>query len=116
MASKTVYPSKLRFTIVSLHISAALYFLISALLVFALFSAEASQMWIPGIFALLCTGLGVGIEFVISNLKKGKFWSWVVALIICGIYLPSLFFILGLLGFWGSLNKESRAFFRNKYS
>ena len=58
-----------------------------------------------------CLALAVGIEFVAAGLRRRRFWAWVAALCIFGIYLPSLFLPLGALGLWGLLDLGSRAEF-----
>lgn len=45
------------------------------------------------------------IEFIIHGLKQNKYWAWVSGLIMCGIYVPSGFMILGVLGLVGLLNQ-----------
>ncbi len=67
---------------------------------------------VMGIFlSVFCILLAVGIEFVISGLKKRRYWAWLAALIACCLYLPSLFFVLGGLGLWGLIDPDTRAAF-----
>jgi len=111
---------KLNKTIIVLHIMAVIYFLIVlAVIVFLIsFSLIVDEMEpeIPLTFlkitalftVLLSIASGVFIEIVIKNLKNNQFWAWVAAVIICGLYIPSLFIILGIIGLKGLLDKEVR--------
>jgi len=104
---------KLKKTIIVLHISAIIYFLLGFF--FLSFFLEFTRkplfflVSIPFIMLVLFfIGIGVFIEIIIKGLKDNKFWSWVASLIICGLYIPSLFIILGIIGLSGLLNKETR--------
>ena len=60
-----------------------------------------------GCFSLL---LGVGVEVVIWNIKKGKNWAWITGLCIAGIYIPSGFLPLGIIALLGLLDPHAKAF------
>jgi hypothetical protein len=102
-------------SIVCLHVSAALY-LIVGLAMFPLFSMDDEMGSAGPLIAVLmfafCLALIVGIEFVVWGLKKRRYWAWIVGIVIFGIYLPSLYLVLGALGMWGLLDESSRAQFR----
>ena len=48
----------------------------------------------------------VFIEIVINGLKKRKKWTWFASLILCGIYIPSAFIILGIVGLIPLIDKN----------
>jgi hypothetical protein len=106
-------PHRIGMAVVCLHISAVLYFLVG-LLLFPLFMA-VDQTGLGLTFAvamfIFCLALIVGIELVVSGLHRRRFWAWVAGLCIFGLYVPSLFFVLGALGLWGLLDEGSRAEF-----
>jgi hypothetical protein len=52
-----------------------------------------------------------GIELVVYGLHRRRFWAWVAGLCIFGVYVPSLFLPLGVLGLWALLDSGSRAEF-----
>lgn len=88
-------------------------YLIIGVLAFSFFMTDKRGLGMPvaiGMFAL-CLALAVGIEFVVHGLRRRKFWAWVVGLCLFGLYVPSLFFPLGVLGLWGLLDSGSRAEF-----
>ena len=58
--------------------------------------------------ALFSIAIVIFVEIVIKSLKNNKFWAWVAGLIICGLYVPSLFIILGIIGLVGLLDKDVR--------
>ena len=67
--------------------------------------------FIAGIGSL---AFGIFVEYVTKELKKNKFWAWIVAIIISGIYIPSIFIILGIIGLLGLVHKNTRTAFFNK--
>ena len=104
--------------LVSLHISAVLYVLLGLILPTVLSSDSASQHnagavgAIFGIFiAAFCMVLAAGVEVVAYGIHKRRFWGWIAGLIVFGIYTPSLFFPLGVLGLWGLFAAGSRSEF-----
>tara|TARA_Y100001978_G_C23611397_1_gene393757 strand:+ start:629 stop:967 length:339 start_codon:yes stop_codon:yes gene_type:complete len=104
-------------TTISLRISSVLYLLIGifVLPIFLFFD----HFFIDDIifsfwtyFLLILTlGIIVFIEVVIASLKKRKKWSWFAALIICAIYIPSAFIILGIIGIIPLLKEEVKSDF-----
>jgi hypothetical protein len=110
-------PERLIITVVCLHISAALYVL-SGLMALVLFiNLPIPDPDFPalafgiGLF-VLCLVLAIGVEITIWGLRKLKYWAWIMALVLCGLYIPSLFFILGGLGLWGVLDARTQAAFQ----
>jgi hypothetical protein len=103
---------KLGLAIVCLHISAVLYVLIGGFLIaIATMFNEEIELPMPVAIAglVLCLALAIGIELVAFGLHRRRFWAWVAGLCIFGIYTPSLFLPLGVLGLWGLLDSGSRA-------
>ena len=97
--------------IVCLHISAALY-AVAGLAFFVLVNGgngTDGNLPVALVLLLFCLGLAVGVEVVAYGLKHRRFWAWVAGLAIFGVYLPSGFLPLGVLGLWGLLQKASRA-------
>lgn len=99
-------PSRLRITIICFRISTILYVLLGA----------AAIIFIPefifGIVMLVVSlAVAAGVEVVIYGLRKYKYWGWIAGLILCILYIPSLFFVLGGLGLWGLLDPESKSRF-----
>lgn len=103
---------KLNKTIVVLHITAVIYFLLGI----ALLTIFPRYAYIPGasFIALVSIGFGVFVEIIVNGLKNNKFWAWVAGLIICGLSVPSLFIILGIIGLIGLLDKDVRKDFLKK--
>src|SRR3989344_678736 len=102
---------KLNKTIVVLHISAAIY------LVLSIASLTVSPKYLPFLapYIALFIGMGVFVEIVIKGLKDNKYWAWIAGLVVCGLYIPSIFIVCGIIGLIGLLNKEVRTdFFKNK--
>lgn len=103
---------------VPIHISAVLYFLIGLaglVIVFFPFVNDNNVnlvflriTW--GFMSLLCFGIIIFLEIVIKNIKKGKFWAWVAAICIAGLYIPSLFFLLGIIMLIGLMKQEVKDF------
>lgn len=58
-----------------------------------------------------CALIAAGVEFVAYGVHKRRFWGWVAGLIVFGMYAPSLFFPLRVLGLWRLLATGSRAEF-----
>ena len=107
---------RLNKTIIVLHISAIIYFLIG-ILPFLLPGVIEEELFLKIIWifmALFSIAIGIFIEIVITGLKNNKFWAWVAGLIICGIYVPSLLIALGIIGLIGLLDKDVRKNFLEK--
>jgi hypothetical protein len=72
------------FAIASLHVRGILYVLVGALISWLDVAPEKNALY------------------------HRRFWAWVAGLVVFGIYTPSLFFPLGVLGLWGLLARRSR--------
>jgi hypothetical protein len=116
-------PGKLGLTIVCLHISTVLNALlgIGGATMFAKIMAEDTSLppemeqvvlMIGVVIVSITIVIAIAIEYVTWHLKKLKYWAWIVSLVICALYLPGLFFILGGLGLWGLLDSETQAVFK----
>ncbi len=123
MQKITDYPKGLWTAIVCLRISEVLYILLA--LLFGTFgtmgdlfgekpTSQGEYFYILGFtifFVFLSLGMAVFIEVVCRHLKQGKYWAWIAGLILCGIYVPSLFIVLGIIGLIGLLKPETRKYF-----
>ena len=107
---------KLKKTIIVLHISAILYFLAGigsfALLIYL--SKEVLVSYILSVVTAFSIIIGIFVEIVVSELKEGKLWAWVAAVILCMTYLLSIFIILGIIGLVGLLHEDVRNDFFSK--
>ncbi len=108
---------KLKAAIVSLRISQVIYILVAAGLIWAGFSfkaepepdmARVTTVFVIALFAIPIVAL---IEFIVRGLQAHKFWAWVLAISLGGIYFFSLFFPLGAVILWGVLSRESKELF-----
>lgn len=120
------YPQSLKPALLCLRISEGLYVLLailfgvlgtSGMLFGEKPSSQAEYFYVLGFtifFVFLCLGMAIFIEIVCQHLKQGKYWAWIAGLILSGIYIPSLFFILGLIALIALLKPESKAFFEIK--
>lgn len=113
-------PKQLRLAIWALRISSVLYFLmgvVTAVIGLLFFLPLTSQrmgiyeMAILIFMAIISWGMGVFIECVIRGLKQSRYWAWIAGIIVAGIYTPSLFLPLGILGLVGLLDRETREHF-----
>jgi hypothetical protein len=101
--------NRIGLAVVCLHISAAMYLLLGALVSFFFISDDKAAIGV--ILGVFCLGLIVGIEVVVYGLRKRMNWAWIAGLCIFAVYVPSLFFPLGALGLWALLdNGTQRAF------
>jgi len=100
---------------VCLHIAAYLYaFLGIALLGYAVNQPAQAQSADPEAFMLAILAV---LSFVFAalpaiiawGLRRRRFWAWVSGVILFGIYLPTVFLPLGVIGLRGLLNAGSRA-------
>jgi len=125
MMKELAIPKSLKRAILCLRISEALYvlvaFLFGALGAVGLFGPplDAGDPYEKGIvwgfvFFLVFASLGMAIfiEIVCRHLQKGRYWAWIAGLILCGIYIPSLFIVLGIVGLMALLKPEVQAYFR----
>jgi hypothetical protein len=90
---KASLPPRLRMTIICLRISTVIYVLLGV----------AAVVFIPeriiGIIMLFVSlACAAGVELVIYGLKNYRHWGWIAGLIVCILYIPSVFVILGGLG------------------
>ncbi|MBD3416083.1 MAG: hypothetical protein GF416_02975 [Candidatus Altiarchaeales archaeon] len=53
-------------------------------------------------------------EALVRGLRRDSFWAWIISLVVLGIYAPSLYFPLALLGILGLVWRSSRERFLNK--
>ncbi len=104
--------------LVSLHISAILYLLVGCIAFIVFDNGDAGDNEVGAgdplfgtICASFCVVLAAGVEVVAYGIHKRRFWGWIAGLVVCGIYTPSLFFPLGILGLWGLLAPGSRTEF-----
>lgn len=63
-------------------------------------------------FVFISLGMAVFIEIICRHLKQGRYWAWIAGLILCGIYIPSLFIILGIVGLLGLLKPDTKTYFQ----
>lgn len=120
-------PRSLKPALICLHISTALYVLVGIIFAFlgvaGLFGVappsqdpvEKYMLWgFLFLFVFISLGMAIFIEIVCKHLKQGKYWAWIAALILFGLYVPSLFIVLGIVGLLSLLKPETRAFFGQK--
>jgi len=118
-------PKRLQMTIVCLRISAGLYIAIAlAVILFLCFYIknpegippdDAAILSVTGIIvAAMSIAIAIFVEIVIADLRRVRYWAWIAGLIICGIYVPSVFVVLGVLGLIGLLDAETQAAFRKQ--
>ena len=100
-------------TIICLRISSIIYFIIAVLSILIGFYIIEEDLFLKFTFILLfliSLALCIFIEIVINGLKKRKKWTWFASIILCGIFIPSAFIILGIIGiiplFDSDLRKE----------
>lgn len=112
-------PHRIGTALVCLHVSAGIYATlgIASPWLFAWISElddGPGRRWgiVVGVAVLsLFAVLVAGIELVAHGLRRRRFWAWVAGLCIFGIYVPSLFLPLGVLGLWGLLDAGSQQAF-----
>ncbi len=105
----------LRFSTI-MYISLGIFWFIALLFSYTI-PAEERLFYILFFLFGSITSLAMGIffEIVIKNLKEKKYWSWIAALVLCGMYLTSLLFPLGIIGIIGLVDKEVKEdFFAKK--
>lgn len=102
---------KISYAVISLRISAVIYALLGvAMFPLLLLTAEENSFALPVAIALLlfALALAAGCEFVVWGLKRRKFWAWIAGLCIFGLFVPSLFLPLGVIGLIGLLDGASQ--------
>ena len=106
---------RIRLAILALRISEGIYVLLGLCLPISMISVkeigDEYPMWLGVCTALLIIGFAVFIEIVARALNRRQFWAWVAGLCISGLYIPSLFLPLGVMGLVGLLDPASRAAF-----
>jgi len=106
---------RIRLTILALRISEGLYVLIALCFPIVAISfpevLEEYPIWIGICTGLLTVGIAVFLEVVVRSLQRRKFWAWVAGLCLSGLYVPSLFLPLGVMGLIGLLDPATRAAF-----
>ncbi len=105
---------RIKTSIVCLRIASVIYFIIAAFSLISLgLISEISDVAIITASAIFTFGFGIGLflEIIIRDLKHQRYWAWVAGIIVFGMFIPSLFFILGILGLINLLKPEvSKAF------
>lgn len=122
-------PSKLKWVTIPLHFSAVAYIIIALLSVLPFLSifgmtesvaASDFEMAIfmvtLALFVVLSVVMVVFIELVVSHLKKGRFWAWIAAICLAGLYIPSLYFPMGIFMILGLINEDVKEFCSRKKS
>jgi len=113
----------MRLITIPLHISTALYVLIMcvfpALLMLVPMDGLSEEdrflfKWLAIGVPVMSLPLIIFIEIVAYQLKKGRFWAWIAAICLAALYLPSLFFFLGIPMFIGLFHDEVREHCREK--
>lgn len=106
--------TRLHWTILCLHISAVLYLLMALflpILIVRVHPDEGTGRIIGLVFLVVSLLMAVGVEVVVAGLKRHRFWAWTAGVIICGLYIPSLFIVLGAFGLLGLLDQGTRGLF-----
>lgn len=114
-------PEKMKWVTIPLHLSAVAYIVVAlfsglAFLAFPVMleSSPQSEVVIMIVTMILMVLLSVGmilfIELVVSHLKKGKFWAWIAAICLAGLYIPSAYFPLGIFMIIGLVDEEVKQF------
>lgn len=98
---------KIQTAIICLRISQVVYLLLG--MGVPLLSSQSGEPVAFVVFISVMTGVCllamiVGLEILINGLKKRRKWSWITGLIVFGLYAPSLFLPLGVMGLWAMLN------------
>lgn len=108
----------LKSSIICLHISAVLYVLVGGgILYVSIFVIGFDAMMLMmqkilfGIEIITCFVLAGFIEIVVRGLKRHKYWAWIASIIIFGIYIPSIFIVLGIIGLIGILKQDTKKIF-----
>ena len=106
---------RIRLATLALRISEGIYILLGLCLPISMISfqdvREQYPIWIGLCAGVFIVGFAVFIEIVVQALNRGKFWAWVAGLCLSGLYIPSLFLPLGVMGLIGLLDPVSQAAF-----
>lgn len=99
--------SRVRFTLITLHVLAAL----TVLLMVVMFASPRIQNLYGPTFVWKATALGltliIGVEISAWALRNEKKWAWRMALCFCGLCVLILLLPLGMLGLLGSENTSA---------
>lgn len=102
---------KITTAIVCLRISQVFYILIGVGVPMLMTLLDEDPI-VVGIFSavmgITTLSILVGLEVLIYGLKKRKKWSWIVGLIVFGLYIPSLFLPLGVIGMIAMMKPETQ--------
>jgi hypothetical protein len=95
---------RIRWTIITLHVIAALSILLAILLVMFVFRYMPSADRPALLWKLIAAGLtlSIGAESLAWALRKDRKWVWVMALIFCCLNLPAVLLPLGLVSVLGT--------------
>jgi len=103
---------KLLLATVMLHLSVFLYVIIGAVCLVIAGTADSSfEQAALTALAGSCFLLALGVEVVAYGVHRRRYWGWIAGLCVFGVYVPSLFLPLGILGLWGLLDRSSRQVF-----
>lgn len=120
-----IRPSKLKYVTIPLRISSIVYLLIGLLYGAALLFVPSTSWDMPqdefiiiaitGVMTIvLCIAFLIFIELTIHFLKKGAYWAWIAGICLAGLYLPSIFFIMGVFMLIGALDNDVKEFCSQK--
>lgn len=102
---------------ICLRIASVLYFLFAAGFVIGSTLMPKGQASVDELFVMTLTTTIIAVtslciiafnEVVLHYLRKGAFWSWVAGVIVFGLYIPSIFLPLGVIGLTGLMNPAVR--------
>ncbi len=138
MAEISGLPRQLRLTTAYLHFISVSHFLIGLAVLFGgayrFFGESIAAFMIIAIFGVMLVVLGIGFEIINAGLKELSYWAWVTAMIACTIHLlvaimilltlgtwgiigSFFFFILGVIGLYGLVVKETRSLYiQNRFA
>jgi hypothetical protein len=117
-------PSKMKYVTLSIHISVVLYAFLLLAASLAMFFVPFDKLGEDGYIlkvAILATIITCGpliafLEIVVNSLKKGRYWSWIAAVIVTGFYIPSGYIMLGIFMLIGLMDEDVRDFCKKKTS
>lgn len=110
-------PARLRLATIGLRLSQIIYFLLllCSPIVLLILPNLDEEKWVV-FLSLFCAGgtaLGcvIGLEVVLRGLAQKKYWAWVAALCVAGLYIPSIFLPFGVMVLVGLLDRQVQAEF-----
>jgi hypothetical protein len=115
-------PKTMKLVTIPIRISSVIYAIFGlgsfALLLIPLTTESNAEILamriILSLMFVMCAGLVVFLEIVIRALKGGKYWAWIAGICIAGLYIPSIFMVLGIIILVGLLNNEVKSFCAKK--